>query len=373
MKKNYAALNQTNYQEAVNRAQIANSAALAARTARNNRDNLYQILQDWSGIFTNSPIAILTFLFVFAVLMEIIFSFPMYMDLMSQMTGKGSIALALIGAFFIVAWGAYTSHLISKKWSRSVFNYSVYNKMKSSKKNMPEAAAEEEVRNDTMTDFIRGIILGFFLLIVVAAISWIRVWLLREITGTDFSLTHKLLPVVCVLIEIISGLYIAYLIRRMVTKYKARRLNKKYSTEKSHCVYETQMTHDFYQHAISNGEPIYYSNELMDALFRYERCSLDDDSYIEPIQKRKFLKVVVADDVGFVVGVKLAAKLCNGEYCNTISTDNQGEGILSWAGNANEVNVVYTDNEQHPGPFSENTTIRIDLKKPKQLPAAEQN
>src|SRR5690349_14705229 len=95
-------INSTNQHDAVNRAQNSHKAADAACTARDERDNIREMLKDWKGIFINSPISVITLLFVFAVLMEIIFSFPMYMDLMSQMLGRGNPALALIGALFIV-------------------------------------------------------------------------------------------------------------------------------------------------------------------------------------------------------------------------------------------------------------------------------
>lgn len=367
MKQINSILSETNSQEAVSRASSSNRASKSARVAIGKRNFIQQILDDWARIFTNSPVGILTALFVFAVLMEIFFSFPMYLDLMSQMTGKGNFILALLGALFIVLWGAYVSHLLAKKMSPSVFDYTVYNEMKFSKNAMPQAAAEEKARIASRNDLIKGLFFGIFLLIVVAAISWQRVLLMGAITSADYSLIHKLLPVVCVLIEIISGLYVGYLIRRFLESRKAKKLHKEYVRERDLCVYDTKMAHEHHQHAIEKNEKLHYSKELYDANYRYEHRSQDDENYIDPIPVQKTLTVVVADDNGLMHGVHLAGRLANGEYCNSIYTNEHGEGILSWDSDAKEVLLVYVDNEQHKGPYRENSKIRIDLNRMKKI------
>lgn len=367
MKQINSILSETNSQEAVSRSSNSNGAAKLARVTYGKRIFIQQILEDWARIFTNSPVAILTALFLFAVMMEIFFSFPMYLDLMSQMTGQGNFILALLSALFVVLWGAYVSHLISKKMSSSVFYYTIYNEMKFSKNAMPQAAAEENARIASRSDLIKGLILGIFLLIVVAAISWQRILLMSAITSADYSLIHKLLPVVCVLIEIISGLYVGYLIRRFRESLKAKKFQKEYVREKDLCAYNTKMAHEHHQHAIEKGEKLHYSKDLYDALYRYEHRAQDDENYIDPIPVQKTLTVVVADDKGLIHGVHLAGRLSNGEYCNSIYTNEHGEGILSWDSDAKEVLMVYVDNEQHNGPYRENSKIRIDLKRMKQI------
>lgn len=368
MKQINSSLSETNFQEAINRASSSNRAAKAARNAEEKRNFIQQILDDWARIFTNSPIGILTALFLFAVLMEIFFSFPMYLDLMSQMTGGKNYVLAFVGAIFIVLWGAYVSHLISKKMSPSVFDYTVYNELKFSKRAMPQAAAEEKVRIATQRDLLKGLLFGILIMVVVASISWQRVFLLKAINSVaDYSLFHKLMPVICVLIEIVSGLYIGYLIRRLRESRKAKKLNKEFVREKSLCVYETQMAHEHYHHALEKGEKIHYSKDLYDSNYRYEHRSQDDDNYCDPIPVQKTLTVTVADETGLLHGIHLAGILSNGEYCNSIYTNDHGEGILSWDSDAKEVLMVYVDNKQHNGPYRENSKIRIDLKRMKKI------
>jgi len=367
MKQINTTLSETNTQEAVRRSSISNGSAKIARVAMGRRNSIQQVLEDWSRIFTNSPVAILTALFIFSVLLEIFFSFPMYLDLMSQMTGKGNFVLALLAALFIVLWGAYVSHLLAKKMSPSVFDYTVYNEMKFSQKAMPQAAAEEKAQVATRRDLIKGLIYGIFLLAIVAAVSWQRVLLMGTITASDYSFIHKLLPVVCVLIEIISGLYVGYLIRRFRESLKVRKFHKVYIREKDFCAYNTRMAHEHHQHAIENGEKLHYSKDLYDSLYRYDHRSQDDDNYIDPIPLQKTLSVTVADDQGLLHGAHLAGRLSNDEYCNSIYTNDQGEGILSWDSDAKEVLWVYVDNEQYKGPFRENSKIRIDIKRIKQI------
>lgn len=356
-----------NAQEAMNRAQIANNAAKSGRTARDIFNAILGVLDEWSRIFVHSPVGILTAFFFFAVLMEIFFSWPMYEDIMSQITGRGNAFLSLTGALFIVLWGAYCSHLIAKKMSRAVFNYTVTNEMRSSRGTIPQAAAVEKAQILTHRDLLKGVIFGTLLLLVVTAISWNRVWLQGAISGRDYGLIQKLLPVVCVLVEIISGLYLGYLLRRLIQAIKAKRLQKQFTREKDLCAYETKMCHEHYQKALADGEKIHYSLELRDTLYRYEHRSQDGDNYLDPIPELKTLKVIVCNETGPQADVHLAGILANGEYCNSIWTDLQGEGVLAWDGNAREVSVIYADNEEHMGPFRENSTVRIILRRRKQL------
>lgn len=349
-------------QEAVNRSQSAGRSALAARNARDEAKKIHLTLEDWAKIFANSPIMILTLLFGFSVLMEIAYSWPMYSDIMSQMTGAAHPVLSLVCSLFIVFWGGYISHLVAKRLSHSMFEYTIHNHMKSSEHPIPHAAAREKASHARHRDFVKGIILGIVLIGVVAAISWQRVWLMGAINGTDYSMTHKLLPVICVLVEIISGVYIGYLYRRYKLVLKSKMLQREYRRQKHHCAYETMMAHEHYRHASNAHEPIHYSKDLRGSLYRYEHRSQDSENYVDEIPPLKTLKVVVADEKGLASGVHLAAVLSDGAYCNSIQTNHLGEGVLTWEGEAKEVTTLYTDNIQHKGPFRENSTIRIDLK-----------
>ena len=359
-----------NQQDAVNRAQNSHKAADAARIARDERNDIREMLKDWKGIFINSPISVITSLFVFAVLMEIIFSFPMYMDLMSQMLGKGNPALALIGALFIVLWGAYASHLLAKQLSPSVFKYTVYNVMRHSKGTLPLAAAEEKAHAARKSDFFKGLVLAVILLAVVAVISWLRSKYVEILTGVPQGFTHKLLPSLCVLIEIISGIYIGYIIRRFFESLRARRLNKKFMRQRDICAYETKMAHAHYKHASEIGELVEYVKDLRDVEYRFEHRTIGQDNYVDPIPELKTLKVVVADENGPLQGAHMAGILANREYCNSVYTNQDGEGTLSWEGEERQVMAVYINNEQFNGPFRENATIRIDVKTVKQIKAA---
>lgn len=360
-------LNSTNAQEAAVRAQSSNSAALEARNARDQSNHLFSILKEWASIFMNSPLWILTILFMLSAKMEIIFSWPMYQDLMSQMFGHANSFASLIGAGFIIAWGAYVSHLIAKAMSQAVFQYTVYNHLKFSDYSIPYAVAEEKARVERRKDLIKGIILGAILLFVVAAISWQRVWLVSVVTGDDYSLTHRILPVIAVLIEIFSGIYIGYLIRRWMTLRKAKKLHRRFSDQKEFCAYQTNMANDHYQIAREQNEKIQYSKDLNDCLYRFENRSQDRDDYVDAVPVSKKLKVVVTDENGLKAGVHLAGVLANGEYCNSVFTNEMGEGVLTWDSDTKEVLVVFTDKFQHKGPFRENATIILEFKAPKQI------
>jgi len=187
------------------------------------------------------------------------------------------------------------------------------------------------------------------------------------ITSADYSLIHKLLPVVCVLIEIISGIYLSYLYLRFLESRKAMKLHREYVIEKDLCAYETRMAHEHYHHAIEKEEKLHYNKDLYDSNYRYEHRAQDDDNYCNPIPVQKTLTVTVANGDGLMHGVHLAGILANGEYCNSIYTNEHGEGTLSWDSDAKEVLLVYVDNEQYNGPYRENSKIRIDLKRMKKI------
>ncbi len=362
MKKKLIQTAGANSIEANIRAQNSNRAA---KTARLTREELYKIsltLDEWGQIFINSAVTIGTALFLLSTAMELFFSWPMYIDMMSQMTGTGNNYLAAVGGGFLVFWGAYVSHLIAKRMSRAMLKYHVFNMTQTADIKTPIAAVEEKGRAARNRDFTLGIILGGVLLLVVAAISWQRVWLISDITGADYSLLHKLLPVICVLVEILSGIFISYLIARLMKVVKVKRLKHKFEKEKSECAYETMMTQEYQQQANKSDEQVPYSKELHDCLYRYENRSQDNENYVDEIPAVKTLKVVVADVNGLKAGVHIAGVLSNGEYCNTITTNEKGEGILTWHSDAKEVLKVYTNNVEHNGFFKENSVIRIDLK-----------
>lgn len=361
MKKTPTLSHNSNTIEANNRSQNSNRAAKAARIAKEELNRLLAILDEWSQIFSNSSVALGTSLFMFATAMELFFSWPMYIDMMSQMTGKANNVLAGIGGGFLVLWGAYVSHLIAKRMSPAMVEYHTFNILQNKDNKLPIAAAKEKAKIAMKRDFILGLILGILLLLIVAAISWQRVWLITDITGVDYSLMHKLLPVICVLIEIVSGIFISYLRMRIKTIIKVNKLKKRFEKEKSICAFETMMAQEYHTKAEDDGEKAVHSKELSDALFRYEHRSQDNDNYVDEIPSVKTLKIIVANQNGMLSGVHLAGVLSNGEYCNTIKTNEKGEGTLSWHGESSEMLKVYTDNIPHLGPFRENSSIRIDL------------
>src|SRR5689334_22301704 len=136
--KHYVHLNGSNdVGEASKRAQMSNQSASNARDARNHVEDDQKTRSAWEGIFINSPIVIMTILFFLSSGMEGVFSWPMYNDLMSQMTGKSNSALSLLAVLFIVSWAGYASHLIGKNWSSALRQFEIFNTVASSHGTIP--------------------------------------------------------------------------------------------------------------------------------------------------------------------------------------------------------------------------------------------
>lgn len=352
----------TNYKEAVNRASSSNLSANKAFIAQDKLRQIKDDLNEWKFIFMDSPIIISTALFITAGFLEIMFTMPMYYELTGQITGHKNTFLALIGAMFIVIGGALASHYLSKKLSSAMFSFAVYNQTRFSKKTILNSSAEETVRITTRRDSIKGLILGIGLIIFVSVVSWQRVFLLNLINSADFGLLHKILPIICVIVEIFTGLYLSYIYFRIRESFKAKRLQKEFVSEKMISTYEAGMCNEFYLLAKEMGEKIYDSKDLHDALYRYQFRSQEDENYCSPVPLRKTLTITVANKTGVLNGVHLAGILSNGEYCNTVYTDEQGEGTLCWFSDANEIIKIYTDNVEHDGHYMENSKIRINLR-----------
>jgi len=354
-------------QDALNRAQQSVIHAANALKARLLMTQQEERLNYWSGLFVNSPVIVATCIFFLAVAIEIIFSLPMYLDLMAEMTGTGNYFNALIGASLIVLWGAGVSHYIGKWASLAIFDYNIANKMHFSEKNALQAAVEEDVRMATSRDFIIGLGLGAALLFVVIGVSWQRVWLIGEITGGNYSLINKLLPVICVILEMISGIYLGYVYSRARRLILKKKYTQQYWDEKSQCAYQTNMAAEYYHKAVELGEPIHFNRELKDALFRNEFRSIDQDDYIEPVPAENVLKVIVKDGQSLISGVHLYGVTANGETCNRTYTNEFGEGILIWSGDQKALTHLFADGELYKGPFLENTTAVITLRRIKKI------
>jgi len=305
--------------EAVERAQKSIVHALNAFEAKRLMEEEQARLNYWSGIFINSPVILLTLLFFISVILEIIFSMPMYLDLMSELTSNSNYFYALTGALLIVLSGAAVSHFISKRMSQSIFDYSVSNQIRFRNANTLQSAVKEEIGIATIKDLVIGLIFATVLLITVIGISWQRVWLIGEITGGNYNLIHKLLPVVCVVIEIFSGIYLGYVLRRVNKVYLKNKYTHVYNSEKEKCAYQTKMAAEHYRKAGEFNEQIHFSKALKDALFRNEFRSIDNDNYVDPILTEKILKVMVNEGQSLVQGVHPAGLLSNDE--NSSRTD----------------------------------------------------
>ncbi len=354
----------SNGQESVERATISNEKAKDGRFHREERNHRNDVLDGWKRIMMNSPITLAMIVFIISCAAEIMVSWEMYRELLSSISENPHWGLSLLIGLFIVGFAAVVSHFLSKAMSKSLRDWEVYNVRKFAETDMPQARAEEMVAADTRKDFIVGGIGLVLLLSIVALISWQRVFMQSELNEADYSFFHKILPVVIVLVEVISGIYLVFVWTRFIWKKKSASQHKKFAAEKAACAYNTQLAVDLYNKASELGERVSYNKELRDAVYRFENRSSDNDQYVDEIPPAKMLKVIVMSDGVLMAGIHVFGILANGECTNSIYSDSNGQAILLWEGDGGEIKSLYANKEEHPGPFRASSTISIDLNNP---------
>lgn len=360
----------TNNQGAHERAQSANNFAKLGRKYRDLRDSLTEEYSAWQAIMVDCPVLMFTIAFFILGIVEIIISWQMYGDLQSSILDRPSPFLSIFLGLMVVLLGAVVSHYVGKRISSSLFELEVFNMRHQSKYSMPLTEAQDKVRIKTRKHFQIGTLLFIILIIGVLAISFQRVALMGAITGENFGLLQKLLPVIIITLEVFTGIYLSYFFRRIALRRKIQKMNKAFEANKNACAYETRLCNDIYEHAVSRNEQVTYNRELRDTIYRFTHRSQDSDMYVDEIPETRSVKVLVMDEGHTVAGVHVFGILPGNRFTNAIWTNDVGHAVLEWQDESEFLASVMVDNCEHQGPFRANTNIKIDIDRPKMIKIA---
>lgn len=232
---------------------------------------------------------------------DIAFSFDAYEIIALRNTDFAFLVFVIAG--FIVFWGLAASHLLAPKISKKIRDFKVRQLIYLGEE---PSVAEEQVVRETRQYFIYGLLAAVSVILFVLGLSHIRIEALESINNAqDFDLSLKgvldtfsgqteqqvneytwidlWMPSILVLLEILTGIYLAYFIMRVSVSIKKRKYKAKYEHYKLVCHAETERAVACYHRALAENEKITLSKELKDALYRFEHRSLADDNYLEPI------------------------------------------------------------------------------------------
>ena len=355
------------------RASKANKEARKARESRDKAHNLSKIISDWRDILSGSPILLLTLCFVLFAVAEIVYSWEMYREFLSAFFGNPHWTIVLLLGFVIVCGAAYVSHLLSKSMSSNLFDLEVYNYRFISKKgSILEEIAVEYIEKDRKQDLIYGLIGMLFLLSIVTAISWQRSFLMTEATGNDdYSLIQKIFPVIIVLLEILTGIYIGlYLIPLWKNLIKKWRAEAKFNKHLDICSTEDKMVKALLEQASISGELLFPSKEMADSFYRIKNRSQNNYNYVDEIFLKQIELTVLGNnnqpvDNAHVIGVLQSNQSVVGSISNA-----HGKLSLFWETNDNAIEKIIVNNIiTKTGPFMANTAYVISIIEPQSLTA----
>ncbi len=301
-------------------------AKLANREASNARELLpvwldqKDRLENWDRIMSTAPVGIFSIVFVFICIVEYYFSKELYRDISAD--APWAIALGF------VAMAVLISELVVYRFSSAKRRLKFYELRRD--KNLAaetDEAIEQRVMRFTNKYFIIGLVLAIGMLTGLYYLSQLRVE--KEILAGEresgFGI-QDLMPVILYVGEIISGLFIWYLIKRSLLAWKVKRLGKKVKDHVDRCAEYTSKAVDQFADAERHGyavldEPV--SDDVHEAFFRHDqRDAYDLAEYVskcEPEQVAVTLvlldgsKKPVRTNVGIVTDFKFSASAATNE------------------------------------------------------------
>lgn len=210
--KSSTSLNNNRLMEKI--ANIARNVGITVYNGRKHQANYTYYdnkLQKMRKIMSPSPVFLYSFIFLIACAVEIICSWIMYREFIAGMyDSQNPMAIILIG-FFIVGLAAIVSHCFGLFLSSDLYRLKIEKYLSNNEDMLLNDAEEIALRTKK-----RNVIIGLFLFIItitmVAKISWLRANLMEEVTGIEYPLIQKLFPIGAVLVEILTGIFLGYLI-----------------------------------------------------------------------------------------------------------------------------------------------------------------
>jgi hypothetical protein len=351
----------SNAQQAASRSKIANQYAAIAKTARDAAQILNHFINRCDEMVSPTMVWMMTLFFIIFFTAEVLVSWPMYREVAS---GTSVIAnSANISLFFALATAAavaVASHKIRLKISRSLYDQHIY-KQQVKDPQLAAAIIEERSRIFAKKQFWFGLIVLFAIILFVAGLSAKRVAFSAIIFGSNAGLADLLAPIIFVILEALTGIYLFYLIDRVGNKIKLRRLAKKYKSARKVCIYETQMAAQCANEACVNNEKMSYSKDLRDALHRNEYISTDNENFVDPVPQVNSIEIKLRRSAIAAPGIFVAGQIgASNLTTSAIYTSSDGTCTLEWSGE-DYLSTLLIAQQLVQGPFRNHQKLDLDL------------
>ncbi len=280
--KNQIIRAQKEIEEADRLAAKANASTQNARELLTEYNQQKERLDNWKKIMSTSPVIIFTVFFIIVSITEYLFSKEIYREVSDQFPWIVAIGLFAAG-IGISEMIAYKLDKNKRAWKK----YEIDNDP--NKDNLTNDEKEAEIESFTRSRFIFGVILALFLLVGIGYMSKLRVEeeIMAGIRESKFGLMD-ILPVLLYLFEIIFGIYVVYLFKKIKLGLYVNKLRKKFDQTVAKVSELTRLAIRKIDDAIREDiNPFEFnsSDNLHTATYRNKRFTLDNkEEYIAEAQ-----------------------------------------------------------------------------------------
>jgi len=272
------------YEIASSLAQKANHLIEVAGKTLNEYKIENERLDNWKKIMSTAPVRLLSALFVVIAIVEYLISVKIYEEFIPRapwVVALGFLSVGVLVSEFIV----YKISKAKRKWKKYELKRDPNNK------NMIEPEIDAYISKFSNSRFIIGLIIGIFLIAMIGFLSYKRVQyeIGSEMRPADLGFgIMDLLPLLLYIVEILTGIYVWYLIKEINLSLKVKSLLKKFNniTNQAHKL-TSDVVHNFSK-SEQNGLDLFNTNthigeHIHTSFYRNKQFSLDD--------KEQFIKV----------------------------------------------------------------------------------
>jgi hypothetical protein len=262
------------YQQAESHATRANELAADVREKREIHQKVQATIDRWDEIMGNTHPVVWGIFFIIISVVEFIFSLDLYTDLLPFIPWMIPLGIIVVTVFI--------SHALAVKVMTSLKNKEFSDKKHNQAyKSFTDERIWDEIHRNSNRNFIIGIIGAVIITAVILFLSVERVH--REIGAgmrVESFNVYDLLPVIFYVFEIIAGILVLYLLKRIGKGMRARRLKKQIDGLLRMVSTETKNTIDSFEKAEQNGFDLLANtiNESVHiAYYRNKNCNPSDE------------------------------------------------------------------------------------------------
>ncbi len=283
-------MNDYNKNEIAHKAnKAATQAAVHAQKGRHYK-NLYdkdsERLENWRAIMSNEAIRKNLIIFLIAVTLEIIFSFRIYQAIFTEPQNQDpSVFLPLMAGLFVAALAALNSYLYGFS-NESLKNWMIYNYSIIPGSETPKFEIVEKVDKRAAWNLFKGAALTLVLVGFVFLGSYARLEVAMKLDGDRLSaltILDIIMPVAAIIAEILSGIYMVYLMKYSALKLRLNRHYRKFQFHYKRCVDHSQFAYSLIEEAKQMGLSIAPTQHLKEAAYRVLFLSANKENYLDEI------------------------------------------------------------------------------------------